>query len=550
MPTYPIIKTFRGGFYNSVNGDRTYNARDVRKPYATIYSPGIKPDHDGSAGDTLEVVAKGGLSIAVNTGFALLGEAWFENESQYTIELDAPTAATRYDCVIIRNDESESTRGVDIYIKSLDHIPTSVGENDSFDIIRNNTIYELCIAYVEITSSTTNITQDDIIDTRTEGKLCNVMSGVGATVVRTYKKTYWSEIENQTDIPIGIPQFDRTRDTLSVLIEGRITNTYTVVDNSKITLGIGLPLKGTRVDFEVVKNVNAAGADTIVQEVGELRNEVTLNNSKLEYDYYCNGVNDNEIISYLITDFLRSGTNSDSRKFNIIGHFGYSRTMSGEGTNSNPYKLFDFIIENTAEFTRNVILDFSSCDVINFTPTAGKESLIFNTQKITIIGANIRASNNAADTVVRVFNLSKYHVTCERCRFWITGYRDSIIARNGTFINCRCSITNTTNNSYCFNVTPNGILELISGEYYAYVGNTTNVAAIVGQSGETSASVLHGVSAPAKTRNGYKQTHAIYQMTGGGYVSTYGLITSLPRQLVSGQSSEVGTIPLDKENII
>ena len=550
MPIYhqENNKTFRGGFYTSVGDDRVYQAEDVRKPYDVIYTSGIKPDADGTAGEVLKVVSIGGLQIAVQSGFAKLGGAWFENTSSYFITLDNATSNTRWDCVILVNDDNLEKRAPDIVIRTLDHQPTID------DLTRTDKVYEVCLGYIKVESTTDAIEQEDIVDTRMDGYLCNVMSGVGAAVVRTYKNTYWDNGVNQTDIPIGISQYDRSRDSLTVFIEGRVTTAYDIVDNSKISLHIGLPLAHTRVDFEVVKSVNAAGADTVVLEVAELRKEIDVNNHKLEYDYYCNGINDNEVISYMVTEFLRSASNSDSRKFNIIGHFGYYRPMSGEGTTSNPYKLFDFIIENTGDFARNAIVDFSSCDVINFTPIAGKENLIFNTQKITIIGMNIRASSDEADTIVRVFDSARYttkhHVTCERCRFWITGYKDSIIARNGTFINCRCSITNKTNNSYCFNVTPYGMLELVGGECYAYVGNTTNVAAIVGQSGETSVSVLHGVSAPTKVRSGYNQTHAIYQISGGGYVSTSGLITTLPRQLASGQSSEVGTIPLNKENII
>ena len=380
------------------------------------------------------------------------------------------------------------------------------------------------------------------------------MSGVGATVVRTYRNTYYTQDTNEKDIKIGIPQYDKTRDILSVAINGRVfaPNTeYQILDNETVRLTLALPLINTKVDFEVLKNVNAAGAQSVVQEVGALREEVTLNNRKLEYDYYCNGINDNELISFMVTNFLKSGDDDNSRKFNIHGHFGYSRNMSGQGTSSNPYNLFDFILDNTIDFKRNVTLDFTNCDVITYSPTDNTTNVVFNSQKVRVIGANIRAANNAVGTVVRVFNSSRYPITCENCRFWITGYQDSIIARTGTFVNCRGSITNTINNSYCFNVTPYGVVNLIGGEYYSYVGSTTtNVAAIVGQSGETSVSILNGVSAPTRARNGLKQTQAIYQMTGGGYVSCYGLISTLPTQLVSGASNIAGTIPLSKEGIL
>lgn len=545
--------TYKSGFYNNkvVNGvnDRPYTAEEMRNPYRAVYTDGVRPTSDGTAGNELKVVASNGRYIAVSTGFAILGGAWFINESAYLIELDPAIDTTRYDCVIIQNDDNDNARSSKIYVKSLGHKPTI----DDLEP-RDGNIYEICVGYVTVPPTTDIITDDLITDTREDGVLCNLMSGVGATVVRTFRNTYYSESENQADIPIGIPQYNRTRDTLIVAVEGRILTegiNYTVVDNSKITLTIGLPVVGTKIDFEVLKNVNAAGAETVVQEVAQLRNEVTANNKKLEYDYYCNGVNDNEVISYLVTDFLRSGTDSNSRKFNIIGHFGYYRMMSGEGSSSNPYNLFDFIIENTMEFTRNVTLDFTSCDEIRFTPNDNATNVIFNSQKIRVVGANVRASNSSIGTIVRVFNSSRYPIACENCRFWITGYQDSIIARNGTFINCRGSITNSINNSYCFNVTPYGAVELIGGEYYSYVGSSTsNVAAVIGQSGSTSVSILHGVSVPAKARGSYKQTHAIYQMTGGGYVSCYGLITTLPTQLMDGQSHIAGTIPLDKENLI
>lgn len=546
MPIYQTIKTYRSGFYTDKNDGRVYTAEDVRKPYDVIYSDGIKPDHDGLPNNNLKVSAVANMEIAISSGFAKLGGAWFENKSSYVIELDSPAATVRYDCVILRNDDSEDVRDSQIYIKSLNHVPTLN------DLERNELVYEVCIGYVTVSPTTTSITEANITDTRVDGALCNVMSGVGATVVRTFRNTYWTEQANQAKIPIGINQYDRTRDILNVMIEGRLTTSYTINDNDNITLSIGLPVVNTRVDFEVIKNVNAAGAETVVQEVAQLRKEVDTNNKKLEYDYYCNGVNDNEIISYLVTNFLKSGYDDNSRKFNIHGHFGYTRAMTGSGTSSNPYNLFDFILDEDVHgnFTRHVTLDFTNCDEINFTPTNNSTNLIFKSQAIRIVGANVRASNNTTGTVIRVFNSSQFPITCENCRFWITGYQDSIIARNGTFINCRGSITNTMNNSYCFNVSSYGVLNLIGGEYYSYVADFISVSAIIGQSATTGTSILNGVSAPSKDRSGLFQSHSIYQMNGAGYVSCYGLITKLSTQLASGQSNIAGTIPLSKEGLI
>ena len=145
MPTYPINKTYRGGFYNNRkdangNDDRVYTAEDVRKPYDVVFTDGIKPDADGTAGDVLKVTSAGGMAISIAAGHAKLGGAWFENTSAYNITLDNGTTYERYDWVILRNDDSASVRAPSIYIKSSTAAPKVE------DLTRNTSIYEVCIA--------------------------------------------------------------------------------------------------------------------------------------------------------------------------------------------------------------------------------------------------------------------------------------------------------------------------------------------------------------------------------------------------------------------
>ena len=286
MPTYGSI-TYKAGFYNNrknSNGedDRVYTAKDLRKPYTSIYSKGIKPEADGTTGNMLKVNAAGGMNITVAAGEANLG-AWFINERAFNITLDNATGADRYDCVIIRNDDSDAVRMPSIYIKPLSRVPTVA------DLTRDEKIYEICVAYVRVPALATAITAANITDTRDDGELCNVMSGVGAVVATTIENIYYSTSVNQTVIPIGIPQFVRSRDNLVVMVEGRVFAqgvNYTVNDNENITLAIGLPVLGTKIQFQVIKNVNASGAETIVQEVLAMRAELNaINNQIANYPF-------------------------------------------------------------------------------------------------------------------------------------------------------------------------------------------------------------------------------------------------------------------------
>lgn len=548
MPTYPALKTYRGGFYNNhvVNGqdDRVYTAEDVRKPYDTVFTDGILPEADGTPGECLKVSATGGMGISVASGHAKLGGAWFENERLYNITLDVSGASDRYDCVIVRNDDSDNVREPSIYIKSLSAVPTAS------DLTRDDDVYEICVAYIKVVALVESISNSDIFDTRVDGSLCNVMSGVGATVVRTYRNTYFSETLGQTVIPIGISQYNKTKDTLTVIIEGRTftegTN-YTINDNSKITLAIGLPVVGTKIEFEVAKNVNAAGAETVIQEVAEIRKEMTVNNKKLEHHYYCNGTNDNVLISQIAQTYITGGSDYGSMKLVIHGHFGAVAPYAGAGTSSDRYQWF-ITGRLSSPSTRKLILDFSDCGEIALPITEGTYNDIFSGYDANVVGANVIVNNPVA--IVRIFNSVSGAVNCENCRFWITANRESYISRTGTFTNCRGSVANSFNYSYCFYTGTNGLIRVIGGEYYAYTADSTAESAVLYQTGENAVSILYGVNCPTVARSGYYQKKAIAQSAGDGILSCTDIVSTLPISVASGISNIRGTIAINKPGLM
>lgn len=546
MPIYPTVKTYRGGFYNSKNSngvdDRVYTAEDVRRPYDSIFTDGIKPSADGTAGDQLEVTAVGGMAIAVAAGHAKLGGAWFENTSAFRITLDAAASADRYDCVILRNDDSEDVRAPQIYIKSLTAVPTVA------QLTRTGDIYEVCIAYVRVPAGAASISAANITDTRDDGKLCNVMSGVGAMVVRTFHNTYFSETEGQKVIPIGISQYNHSRDELTVIVNGRVFargTQYTINSNSQITLAIGLPVVGTRIDFEVAKSVNAAGADTVVQEVAILREEMTAANRILEHHYYCNGTTDNVVISDIVTAFQSGFTDYASMRLVIHGTFGATSPRGGEGTASNAY--YWFRAAQGSASSRKVTLDFTDCRQISINCDADTHNIIFFGMDVRVIGANVVASGGAS--IFMFSTAGGTTVYAENCRFWITCDSGGMIARSGTFINCRASVTNAGLHSYCFVPIDASLLRLNGGEYYAYTGSSEHVSAVVGMtSGTNAVAILYAVNAPTAARSGYRQTHSLYQTT--GIICSTDLISALPLNVVSGQSNIRGTVALSKAGLM
>lgn len=545
MPIYPSTPSFRFYFHNNVvaNGrnDREYTAKDMRKPYDTIYSDGVKPDADGTAGNELKVTAAGGMAISVAKGCAKVGGAYCENESAYNITLDAAGSADRYDCVIVQNDDNDNVRDGNIYIKPLSAKPTVA------NLTRSGGIYELCIAYVHIPAFAMSVTDTNITDTREDGQLCNVMSGVGASVVRTFRNTVYSERAGQTGVTIGIPQFDRTRDTLTVIVNGRVlpASGYTIPSNTYVELALGLSVIGTRVDFVVTKSVNAKGAESVVQEVAFLQNEMAAVNKTLEHHYYCNGQTDNVNISNLVTNFQNGYTDYSSVRLVIHGTFGATSPRGGEGTADNAY--YWIRAAQGGNSSRKVILDFTDCRQISINCTEGTNNIIFFGMDCIVVGANVVASGG--DTITMFSTSGATTVYAENCRFWVTCNSGGYIARSGTFKNCRATVTNAGLHSYCFVPIAASLLRIEGGEYYAYTGSSEHMSAVVGlTSGATAVAVLFGVNAPTTVRGGYRQTHAIYQTT--GKISCAYLVSELPIQELSGSASYNGTIALNKPGMM
>lgn len=547
MPTYGA-KTYRAGFYNNkkVNGidDRSYTAEDIRQPFNTVYSKGVLPEADGTAGTTLKVTATGGMGISVAKGNANLG-AWFTNDGAFNITLDNSTGSDRYDCVIIRNDDNDSVREPSIYIKSLTRIPTVS------DLTRDDKIYEICIAYVKVPALAESITQSDIVDTREDGGLCNIMSGVGAMVVRNFHNTVYSETNNQRDINIGIFQYNRSRDTLIVSVEGRIFAegvNYDILSNTQIRLYIALPLVGTRIDFEVLKNVNAAGAETVVQEVAALRREMTEANRKLEFDYYCNGVNDNELISYITHNFVTgSDTLYEDMTIRIHGHFGATQPRQGSGTSADPYV---WIIAGRSRATsRRIFLDFGNCDYINLPAgEAGKYYTVFYGYETHIRNCNIVA--NGAEAYINMFSdIAQAMNFCDDCRFWIT-CAGGFVSRGGTFRNCRISFSTTVNDAYIFNVLSAGLLRVFGGEYLCYAPTGKFSAVVYVNSAQTDAVVLtYGMNCPEVIRGGLVQSFAINCLTSSALCSFTDTITTLTIQAAE-QNIRGTTIKISKVGLM
>lgn len=108
MSTETIIES---GFYDSVNGDRKYNAKQMSAIFDGIIKDGVF-----AVGDAFRTEAFSGNTITVGTGRAWFNSTWMYNDAK--VSLTVPTIASAsndaVDLVIIEVDRNSSVRAAKI----------------------------------------------------------------------------------------------------------------------------------------------------------------------------------------------------------------------------------------------------------------------------------------------------------------------------------------------------------------------------------------------------------------------------------------------------
>lgn len=157
------------GFFNSINGDRKYNARQIGMYLGKLVCSGVFPNPSTN----LQVTAAGGMAVQVWPGRGMADCHWMDNDSMYTVFLDdADLVLDRIDAVVMRLDESDDVRDVSIAVKK--GTPASSPEAPAMK--RTEKVEEYCLAQIYVPKikddGTQEIFQANITDTRADTEIC------------------------------------------------------------------------------------------------------------------------------------------------------------------------------------------------------------------------------------------------------------------------------------------------------------------------------------------------------------------------------------------
>ena len=173
------------GFFNSVDGDRKYNADDIGRYLHGIVSSGVYADTSSS----LQVLARDAMTTTLQPGRAMLDYHYAENDAPMVLSHSAADTQDRYDAIVLRLDVSNRKIVVAINKGTPAASPTVP------TVTRSDTTKEYMLAHVRIRAHATAITQEDITDTRPDNSVCGWVHGLiqqvdTSTLHKQYEDAY------------------------------------------------------------------------------------------------------------------------------------------------------------------------------------------------------------------------------------------------------------------------------------------------------------------------------------------------------------------------
>lgn len=157
-----------GLFWNSDNGDRTYNADSMERWLKKFFTSGVFEDD-------LQVTASSGMTVQVGTGYSnLFGKVGlFESVTNITLDA-AHSTYPRIDTIVIERNDTDRMISVHMvkgaYSGDTPYpTPRVWSETDG--------IYQLVLAQIYVAAGASAITQVDITDKRTDTTVCGYITG-------------------------------------------------------------------------------------------------------------------------------------------------------------------------------------------------------------------------------------------------------------------------------------------------------------------------------------------------------------------------------------
>lgn len=272
------------GFFNSVGGDRKYDADDISNFFYNLISDGVLV----TPASNLKVSAFRDMQVQVGAGYAMIKAKYYKADADNVLTLDAadPTNA-RIDRVVLTLNYAARNITLNVKKGTPAQSPTAPALSRTEGVI-----WEIALADIAVAAGATAITAADITDTRPDTTLCGYITGLIDQIdttdlfsqftaafntwfanltetltvnvsVQMRRGVYTTATSYEAVIPITVPGYDPTTDALTVYINGLrlIPGVDYTEGATAITLANAISEAGTTVFFEALVDAVAPLTD-------------------------------------------------------------------------------------------------------------------------------------------------------------------------------------------------------------------------------------------------------------------------------------------------
>ena len=156
----------RSGFFNSVGGDRVYDASRFAEYFGAFIGVGVFPDPSTN----LQIKVDSGMNVKIQAGKAWINGYILINDADYTMAIPTEAILNRIDRIVVRYHFANR----DISIVRI--AGTAASSPSVPTVVRDANMFELSLATIQIAAGTSAINAGMISDTRADISVCGYVS--------------------------------------------------------------------------------------------------------------------------------------------------------------------------------------------------------------------------------------------------------------------------------------------------------------------------------------------------------------------------------------